>query len=138
MADVRVNKKTGKVMVDHVYVALTAGLSVNPGFVENQLVGGVTQILSRLLFEQLRFGKGRTASFDFVSYPIMRFKDAPKVTAIVVQQPYETLSGIGEPVTLVASAAVANAFFDATGVRMRTAPYTPPRVRAALVAAGAA
>jgi nicotinate dehydrogenase subunit B len=75
---------------------------------------------------------------DFVSYPIARFKDHPTITPIVVQEADLPPLGVGEPVTLVAAAAVANAFFDATGVRLRTAPFTPARVRAALKAAGSA
>jgi CO/xanthine dehydrogenase Mo-binding subunit len=66
----------------------------------------------------------------------LRFKDHPTITAIVVQEADLPPSGIGEPVGLIAAAAVANAFFDATGVRLHTAPYTPARVRAALKAAG--
>jgi nicotinate dehydrogenase subunit B len=138
IADVEVNKKTGKITVKHVYQAFSAGLIINPEFVENQIVGGVVQILSRLLVEELRFSKTHVTSSDFVTYPIMRFKDAPAVTPIVLQQPDVPPSGIGEPVTQVAAAAVANAFFDATGVRLYTAPYTPARVRAALKAAGVA
>jgi nicotinate dehydrogenase subunit B len=138
VADVEVNRKTGKITVKHVYMAFTAGLSVNPGLVENQLVGGITQILSRLFTEQLGFSKTRVTSGDFVTYPLLRFKDHPKVTPLVVQELDQPPSGVGEPVTLVAAAAVANAVFDATGVRLRTAPYTPARVRAALKAAGVA
>jgi nicotinate dehydrogenase subunit B len=138
IADITVNKKTGKVTVKHIYQAFTAGLIVYPGGVENQMVGGITQILSRLLTEQYRYSKTNVTSLDWVSYPILRFKDAPKVTPIVVQLPNATPQGVGEPVTVAAAAAVANAFFDATGVRMRTAPFTPARVRAALKAAGVA
>jgi nicotinate dehydrogenase subunit B len=137
VADVEVNRKTGKITVKRVYEAFSAGLSVNPGLVENQLVGGITQILSRLFAEQLRFSKTHITSGDFVTYPILRFKDHPRITAIVVQETDQPPSGVGEPVTLVAAAAVANAVFDATGVRLRTAPYTPARVRAALESAGA-
>ena len=79
------NKKTGKITVKHVYQALSAGLAVSIGGIENQIVGGVTQVLSRLLVEQYRYSKTNVTSTDFVSYPILRFKDAPKVTPIVVQ-----------------------------------------------------
>ena len=137
VADVEVNKKTGKVTVKHVYQAVSAGLTVSLDGVENQIVGGVTQIVSRLLAEQYRYGKTHVTSSDFVSYPILRFKDAPKVTPIVIQWNTLPTLGVGEPVAMVASAAVANAFFDATGVRMRTAPFTPARVRATLAAGGA-
>ena len=72
------------------------------------------------------------------SYPIMRFKEAPQVTPVVVQRTDLTPLGAGEPVTMAAGGAIANAVFDATGVRIREAPLTPPKVRAALKAVGAA
>ena len=140
IADIEVNKKTGKITVKHVYAAASAGLAVYPGGIENQIVGGMVQTISRLLVEQYRYTPTKVTSLDFVSYPILRFKDAPKVTPIVVQwdtyAPTPFAAGVGEPVTVAAPAAVANAFFDATGVRMRTAPMTPARVRATLKAAG--
>ena len=85
IADVEVNKKTGKITVKHVYHALSVGLAVSIGGIENQIVGGTTQILSRLLVEKYRYSKTRVTSTDFVSYPILRFKDAPMVTPIVLQ-----------------------------------------------------
>jgi CO/xanthine dehydrogenase Mo-binding subunit len=87
--------------------------------------------------EQFRYSKTNVTSSDFVSYPTLRFKDMPKVTPILVQRTEAVPAGIGEPVAMVAAAAVANAFFDATGVRMRTAPFTPARMRAALKTASA-
>jgi nicotinate dehydrogenase subunit B len=139
IADIEVNKKTGKITVKHVYQAVSAGLSVSIGGIENQIVGGVTQVLSRMLVEAYRYNKTQVTSTDFVSYPIMRFKDAPAVTPIVLQWTQNPFTaGVGEPVAMAAAAAAANAFFDATGVRLRTAPFTPPRVRAALKAAGVA
>jgi CO/xanthine dehydrogenase Mo-binding subunit len=136
IADVEVNKATGKVIVKHVYCAFSAGLLVNPGLVENQVVGGVTQIVSRVMVEQLRYSKTNVTSTDFITYPLLRFREAPKVTAIVLQYTGAAPNGVGEPVTVAAPAAVANAFFDATGVRLLTAPFTPARVREALKAAG--
>ncbi len=139
IADIEVNKKTGKITVKHVYQAASAGLGVSIGGIENQIVGGTTQILSRLLVEKYRYGKTRVTSTDFVTYPLLRFKDAPQVTPIVLQWSSNPLTaGVGEPVAVAPAAAVANAFFDATGVRMRTAPLTPARVRAALKAAAVA
>jgi nicotinate dehydrogenase subunit B len=138
IADVAVNRKTGKVTVKHIYASMSAGMSVNPGLVENQLVGGVTQITSRVLVEQMRFSKTNVLSTDFVTYPLLRFKDAPMVTAIVVQRMDVEPQGVGEPTTIAAPAAIANAIYDATGVRIRQAPLTPARVRAALKAAGVA
>jgi len=138
VADVVVNKKTGKVTVKHVYQAFSAGLLISPGLVENQLVGGITQIVSRVMVEQLQFAKTHVVSSDFVSYPLLRFKDSPAVTPIAIQRTDTDPQGVGEPVAVVAPAAIANAIFDATGVRIRTAPFTPARVRAALRAAGVA
>jgi len=142
IADVEVNKKTGKVTVKHVYHALSAGLAVYPDGIANQIVGGTVQSISWTLVEQVVFTKTHVASSDFVSYPILRFKDAPKVTPIVIQ--WDTYSdtpytaGVGESPVVAVPAAIANAFFDATGVRMRTAPMAPARVRAALKAANVA
>jgi CO/xanthine dehydrogenase Mo-binding subunit len=90
----------------------------------------------------MQFSRTNVASGDFVTYPILRFKDAPEVTPIVVQwdayaqNPYT--AGVGELPVIAVPAAVANAFFDATGVRMQTAPFSPARVRAALKTAGVA
>jgi len=137
VADIEVNKKTGKIDVRHVYHAFSGGLSVYPGGVENQIVGGTVQIIGRLLSEQLRFNRTSVTSGDFVDYPLLRFKDAPKVTAILLQRKDAQPDYIGEPVSTTAAAAVANAFFDATGVRMKTAPMTPARVRATLASKGA-
>ena len=142
IVDVEVNKKTGKVTVKHVYQAMSAGLGVYPDGIANQIVGGTTQAVSWALTEQVQFGKTNVTSLDFVSYPILRFKDAPKVTPIVIQ--WDTYSGtpytagVGEVPVVAVPAAIGNAFFDATGVRMRTAPFTPARVRAALKAASVA
>jgi CO/xanthine dehydrogenase Mo-binding subunit len=132
IADVEVNRKTGKVTVKHVYEAFSPGLVINPALVENQIVGAVTQIVSRLLVEQLRFTQTRVTSSDFVTYPMLRIKDAPKVTPIPVSLKDMGARGAGEPPTVPVAAAIANAFFDATGVRIRSAPMTPVRVRAAL------
>jgi CO/xanthine dehydrogenase Mo-binding subunit len=137
IADIEVNKQTGKITVKHVYQAVSAGLAVSIGGIENQIVGGVTQVISRLLVEQYRYTTTQVTSTDFITYPLLRFKDAPQVTPIVIQwssRPFT--AGVGEPVAMSAAAAVANAFFDATGVRMRTAPMTPARVRAALASGG--
>jgi nicotinate dehydrogenase subunit B len=136
VADVQVNKKTGKVVAKHIYQAVSTGLIINPGLVENQIVGAMVYIASRTLVEELTFTNKRVTSLDWASYPIMRFQDAPAVTPIVVQRRDLQPLGAGEPVSMAATAAIANAFFDATGIRMRTAPLTSARVRAALAAHG--
>ena len=151
VADVSVNKKSGKITVSNLYGAQDTGLTIYPGGVENQAVGSMTQGLSRALNEQLVFNKTNVTSLDWVTYPILRFKDAPKITFSLVQRTDipavatgTTASagllatGSGEPPTAPIAAAVANAVFDATGVRVREAPITPGHVKAAFKAAGIA
>jgi len=133
---VSVNKKTGKITVTDVYNAVDAGLVVNPGLVENQMSGASVQGISRALYEEVGFSKSRVTTLDWVSYPILRFKDSPRVTNVIVPNNGQLPLGVGEPATTPAAAAIANAFFDATGVRIREAPMTPARVRAVLKAAG--
>ena len=130
------NKKTGKILVKHIYAAQDSGLIVNPAGVENQIVGQVVMNTSRALLEQVRFNTKRQTSLDWVTYPILRFKDAPKVTPIVINRPEIPMAGGGDHVMEHVPAAIANAFFDATGVRIREVPMTPARVRAALAARG--
>ena len=149
IAEVDVNKKTGKIVLKHVYCAQDTGLTVYTGGVENQAVGSIVMGASRALFEEVSFDKKRVTSLDWVSYPIMRFKDAPKVTFSIIQRTDipavdsgtvaadgVLATGSGEPPTAPMAAAIANAFFDATGVRIREAPMTPGRVRATLAAGG--
>jgi uncharacterized membrane protein len=120
-----------------VYGAQDAGLVVNPGTVETQIEGSMMQGASRALIEELKFSKSRVTSLDWGTYPVIRFKDAPKLTPIVVQRTDQKSTGSGEPPLAPVPAAIATAFFDATGVRLREYPMTPARVRAALAAAKA-
>jgi CO/xanthine dehydrogenase Mo-binding subunit len=159
VADVEVNVKSGKIVAKHVYIAHTNGISVNPDLVSNQAEGAAIQGLSRALYERLAFTKDRITSTDWVSYPILRIKDSPKLTVGLVAPDGYTINipgggtnmqasnlaafnanwaitGAGEPPTAPIAAAVANAFFDATGARIREAPMDPDRVRGALKAAG--
>jgi CO/xanthine dehydrogenase Mo-binding subunit len=160
VAEVQVNKKSGKILPLNLYSAQDTGLTVYPAGIENQAVGSLTQGASRALFEDVAFNKTNVTSLDWVTYPIMRFKDAPKIQFDYIQRtdipgvnsgtvgangqsaPSGTVaangvfsSGSGEPPTASIGAAIANAFFDATGVRIRNAPMTPAATRATLRAA---
>jgi nicotinate dehydrogenase subunit B len=137
VVEIEVNKKTGKIRATHIYNATDAGLAVNPAGIENQMSGGSIFGLSRIL-EQVNFNKSRVTSLDWVTYPILRFKDSPQVTNVLVSRPDQLPLGTGEPTVCPVPAAVANAFFDATGVRIRSGPFTPAVVRATLRAAGVA
>ena len=85
-----------------------------------------------MLKEEVTFNKTNVTSLDWNSYPILRFEECPEVVPIVVQRVNEKSTGAGEEVMAAAAAAFANAFFDATGVRLRGYPFTWKRVLAAL------
>jgi nicotinate dehydrogenase subunit B len=135
VAEIEVNKRTGKILAKHMYTAQVAGLTVYLDGIENQLEGNLIMGTSRALHEEVAFNTRRATSIDWVTYPILRFKDSPKVSRTIVQRADLAPTGSGEPPQAAIPAAIANAFFDATGVRIRTAPLTPGRVRAVLKAA---
>jgi nicotinate dehydrogenase subunit B len=132
VADIEVNTETGKVVAKHLYGALDAGLVVNPAIVESQICGQLVQTASRMFLEEVTFDTAGVTSVDWSTYPILRFEECPDVTPIVVQRLNERCLGAGEEVMAAAAGAIANAFFDATGVRMEEFPFTPRRVLAAL------
>jgi len=111
---------------------MDCGLAINPGIVESQIVGMCVHGASLALHEEVQFDETHVTSVDWASYPTMRFRDHPTVTPIVVQRVHERSSGAGEEVLPAVVAALGNAFFDATGVRLRQYPLTPARVLAAL------
>ena len=82
--------------------------------------------------EEVKFSTTNVTALDWVSYPILRFSESPEVTAILVKRQDQESTGAGEELLAPAAAAIANAFFDATGVRLREHPMTPARVLAAL------
>jgi CO/xanthine dehydrogenase Mo-binding subunit len=149
VADIEVSKKTGKIVVKDIYCCQDSGLGVYIDGIANQAVGSLVQGASRALWEEVTFNKSNVTSLDWVSYPILRFKDSPKIhfkflqrsdipqiDGMTVSATGARSTGSGEPPTSAIGAAIANAFFDATGVRIRQAPMTPARVRATLKAAG--
>jgi len=146
VADITVNKKTGKIVVKTLHVDGDAGLIAYPAGSQNNEEGAAMQGLSRALTEEVTFNKSNVTSLDWVTYPMVRFKDAPKVfihglTRTDVPDPSgpgSRTTGSGEPALPPVAPAIANAFFDATGVRIYEAPMTPARVRAVLKAANVA
>jgi nicotinate dehydrogenase subunit B len=132
IAEIEVDRESGEIRVTHLYGALDAGLVVNPALVENQIEGMLIQATSRALIEEVQFTETHVTSLDWKSYPVLRFADHPSVTPIVVQRLNDRSTGAGEEVMGAAVGAIANAFFDATGARMREYPMTPDRVRAVL------
>jgi nicotinate dehydrogenase subunit B len=136
IADIQVNKKTGKITATHMYAVQDPGLVINPASVENQMSGNQIMATSRAIVEGVAFTKTRVTSLDWVTYPILRFKDSPAVTTVVINRSDQVATGAGEATQEQPPAAIANAFFDATGVRLYEYPMTPARVRIALQAAG--
>jgi nicotinate dehydrogenase subunit B len=130
--EVAVNPSNGQVQVRRVTCAHDCGLIINPDGLRNQVEGCIVQTLSRALHEEVTFDRSRVTSVDWVSYPILRFPEAPAVEVLLIDRPNEPLVGAGEAATAPVAAALANAMFDATGVRLRTVPFTPARVKAAL------
>jgi CO/xanthine dehydrogenase Mo-binding subunit len=135
IADITVNKQTGKISVSHLYCAMDLGTAINPAMVENQMEGSLVMGASRALQEATAFTSVRQTSLDWVTYPILRFKDSPKVTTVLLQRFDQAPDGAGEPAEAPVPAAIGNAFFDATGVRLTQMPMSPAQVRAALKAA---
>lgn len=137
VADVEVNKLTGEVHVSRVVVGHDAGLMVNPAGVQHQIHGNVVQTTSRALKEQVELapaaGGGHVvAAKDWGSYPILNFREVPVIDVLMMPRPGEPPLGAGESASVPGTAAIANAIFDATGVRLRAPPFTPEVVRAAL------
>jgi nicotinate dehydrogenase subunit B len=134
VADVEVNRKTGKVRVTKCYVAHDCGQIINPDGLRNQIDGNVVQTVSRTLVEEVKFDRSRVTSVDWASYPILRFPDVPEIAIDLIDRPAERPWGAGEPTAAVVPSAIANAIFDATGARMRSVPFTPEKMLAALKA----
>lgn len=136
IAEVEVERSTGRVWGRKFWCAHDCGQIINPGSMQNVIEGNIVQALSRTLFEEVRFSRDRVLSADWDTYPILEMKDAPEsVEVVLIDRPELPPTGAGEPSTRTTPAAIANAVFDATGVRMRKAPLTPERVKAALAAA---
>jgi nicotinate dehydrogenase subunit B len=132
IADVAVNKATGEVNVTRVVAGQDSGLMINPEGVRHQIQGNVIQSASRALMEQVSFDGAVVASREWGSYPIIRFPDVPKIDVLLLERPDQPPLGVGESASVPSAAAIANAIFDATGVRFREPPFTPERILAGL------
>ena len=132
IAEVQVERDTGVVRVRRLVVSHDCGLIINPDGVKNQIEGNVIQSLSRTLKEEVQFDEQHITSVNWQTYPILTFSEVPEVDIVLINRPDQPALGAGEPATVTTAAAVANAIFDATGVRLRQTPFTPQRVREAL------
>ena len=130
--ELAVTPESGAIAVRRVVCAHDCGLVVNPGALQNQIEGALVQGLSRALHEEVRFDRSRVTSVDWASYPILSFAEVAAIEVILINRPDQPMWGAGEAATVPVAAAVGNAFFDATGVRLRRVPFTAARVKAAL------
>jgi nicotinate dehydrogenase subunit B len=136
IADVLVDRITGEVKVERITVGQDTGTMINPDGVRHQLHGNVVQVLSRSLKERVRFVDGRVASREWGGYPILTFAELPALDVVLMPRQGEPPMGAGESASVPGPAALANAIYDATGVRIVAPPFTPESVRAALAQAG--
>jgi CO/xanthine dehydrogenase Mo-binding subunit len=132
VAEVEVNRKTGEIAVQRFYVAHDCGQIINPDGLMNQIEGNVIQSISRTLKEEILFDRSAVTSLHWATYPILTFTEVPEVIIELIDRPTEPPWGAGEPASTVVPSAIANAVFDAVGVRLRSVPFTLPKVRAAI------
>jgi CO/xanthine dehydrogenase Mo-binding subunit len=132
VADVEVDRKTGRIRATRFAIAHDCGQIINPDGLRNQIEGNVIQTVSRTLIEDLKFDRSTVTSLDWASYPILTFPDVPDVVIELIDRPREKPWGAGEPTAAVVPAAISNAVFDAIGVRLRSVPFVPEKVLAGM------
>jgi nicotinate dehydrogenase subunit B len=132
IAEIKVDKSTGKVSVVRVVCSQDMGLCVNPQGALIQMEGCITMALGYTLSEELKFEGGNISDRNFSTYNIPRFSWLPKIDCVILDRKDQAPQGGGEPAIIAVGAAVGNAIFDATGARLFTVPFTPERVLAAL------
>ncbi len=132
IADVEVDLDTGRVWPRRFVVASDQGIVVNPLWLRRTIEGNIIHAASRALYEEVQFTPERVTSVDWISYPILEMADAPEeIDIVLVNRPELPPYGAGEPSTRTVPPAIANAVFDATGLRIRRAPFTRERILAA-------
>jgi CO/xanthine dehydrogenase Mo-binding subunit len=130
--EVDVDRASGTIAVRRVSCAHDCGQVINPDAVKAQIEGNILQTLSRTLHEEVEFDAARVTSVDWKRYPILTFPEVPRIVIDLVMRQDEPPLGAGEASCVTVSAALANAVYDAAGVRLRTVPFTRERVKAAL------
>jgi nicotinate dehydrogenase subunit B len=132
IVEVEVDRASGTVKVPRAWTSVDAGLIINPDGLINQIEGGIIQSTSWTLHEEVQFDRNGILSRDWKTYPILTFPEAPKVETVLINRPTERSLGAGEASQGPTVAAIANAFANATGRRIRDLPFAPERVKAAL------
>ncbi|WP_419245780.1 molybdopterin cofactor-binding domain-containing protein [Serratia sp. NFX21] len=132
VCDLSVNRHSGQIKLDKIFVAHDCGRIINPAGVRHQVHGNILQSASRVLKEFVTFDASAVTSLDWGGYPILRFDELPQVDVQLLDYPDEPPMGAGESASVPSAAAIANALFDALGVRLREVPFTPEQVLKAL------
>ena len=133
VAEVDVNQDTGVVRTKRIVVAQDTGPILSPDGLRNQLEGGALQGLSRALGEEVTWDDQKITSIDWATYKTLYVgSNTPVIESVLIDRPDSEAMGAGETAITIVAAAVGNAIYDATGVRIRQIPFTPERVKAAL------
>lgn len=133
IAEVSIDRSTGKIQAKRFTVAHDCGQIINPDGLEKCIEGNIVQGISRTLWEEVKFDGKNVTSVDWITYPILDITETPeKIDFVLINHPEIAPSGAGEPSIRPVAAAIANAIFDATGVRIRRVPFSPDRVKQAL------
>jgi nicotinate dehydrogenase subunit B len=132
VAEVQIDRKTGRVRVPRAFAAADAGQNINPDGLANQIEGGMIQSTSWTLHEAVRFDRNGITSRDWSGYPILTMPEVPEIVVTLLNRNVEKPLGAGEASQGPMAAAIANAFANATGHRLRELPFSPERVQTAL------
>jgi nicotinate dehydrogenase subunit B len=133
VAHIDVIRSTGQVRVKRFTVAHDCGLIINPGGLKQCIETQLVYALSRTLFEEVQFNRSTVTSVDWLTYPILEAASAPEqVEVVLINRPEIAPSGAGEPSVSTVGAAIGNAIFDATGIRIRKGPLSPEQLKTAL------
>jgi CO/xanthine dehydrogenase Mo-binding subunit len=132
IAEVDVDRSTGKIWARKFTVAHDCGQIINPNGLRHAIEANIVQGTSRTLWEEVKFDNKNVTSVDWLTYPILDITETPEtIDVVLINHPEIAPSGAGEPSTRPVAAAIANAIFDATGVRIRRVPFSPDKVKAA-------
>jgi nicotinate dehydrogenase subunit B len=133
VAEVDIDRRSGKIWARKFTVAHDCGQIINPDGLVHTIEGNIIQGISRTLWEEVKFDRKNVTSVDWLTYPILDITETPeKIECVLINRPEAAPTGAGEPSIRPVAAAIANAIFDATGVRIRRVPFSPERVKSAL------
>jgi nicotinate dehydrogenase subunit B len=133
IAEVEIDRASGKIWARKFTVAHDCGQIINPVGIRHTVEGNIVQGVSRTLWEEVKFDAKNVTSVDWMSYPILDITETPEaIEVVLINHPELPPTGAGEPSIRPVAAVIANAIFDATGVRIRRVPFSPDRVKQAL------